>query len=103
MTDDVRTRNTDSRADTFQLLSSISDHSPSGWVQMSNRDIQEWLSRTHNVDITLPAISARLRSLETLGCIEIQYSARHGRITREILPVKSPQRPLRHRKRQGAA
>ncbi len=84
-------RRTDTRADTYEILK---DSAGDGVSYLTNRDIQERLS-LRNIDVTLPAVSARLRSLETMGSIKVEYSAQQGLLQRWITPVAPPKRPER--------
>ncbi len=88
-----RSRNTRHRVETYDLLWQHAASTDPPTVRLSNRVIRDLLANQGS-EVTLPAVTARLQSLERAGNVSIHYQVgAYGRVTREIRLLSRPSLP----------
>lgn len=94
-------RNTLHRVETWNLLYKHS--SGDGITALSNRAIRDMLAESGRT-VTLPAVTARLQSLESGQHIKIHYHVGpYGRVSRAIELLAPPKPPIHPRKQATPA
>jgi hypothetical protein len=86
-------RRTEARGDTWDALVGLVQDQETQRVTASNRQVQ-WALSSMGVKVTLPAVTARLQSLQEIGAIDINYWLNpEGHSIRTIYLLEAPERP----------